>query len=137
MEWERSSGAVVFTRQKDQLLFVLVQERSGAYSFPKGHIEGDETEQEAACREIFEETGLRPDFLPGFNITDVYHLSERPGTWKRVTYFLAEFKDQTPVFQQDELQAVQLVSYERAMRLFQHENNRKVLETAYAYLTDA
>ena len=66
MNWEYSCGAVVFTRTNGNVLFVIVQEQAGAYSFPKGHMEGDETEMETARREVFEETGLHPDFLPGF-----------------------------------------------------------------------
>nr|MBR4281121.1 NUDIX domain-containing protein [Clostridia bacterium] len=91
MNWEKSCGAVVFTRRGKQLLFLIVQEQPGGYSFPKGHMEGDETELETVHREIFEETGLQPAFLDGFYQQDAYHLSERPGTRKQVTYFLAEF----------------------------------------------
>ena len=58
MNWEKSCGAIVFTRRNGQILFVIVQEQAGTYSFPKGHMEGDETEAETARREVFEETGL-------------------------------------------------------------------------------
>ena len=51
MDWEYSCGAIVFTRRNDQILYVIVQELAGAYSFPKGHMEGDETEMETARRE--------------------------------------------------------------------------------------
>ena len=39
--WEYSCGAVVYTKRDRQTLFVIVQEKSGAYSFPKGHMEGN------------------------------------------------------------------------------------------------
>ena len=58
MNREHSCGAVVFTRKGGQVFYVVVQEQSGAYSFPKGHMEGNETELETAQREIFEETGV-------------------------------------------------------------------------------
>ena len=45
MNREKSCGAVVYTRKDGQLLFVIVQEQQGAYSFPKGHVEGNETEE--------------------------------------------------------------------------------------------
>ena len=93
MNWEYSCGAVVFTRENGHILFAIVQEQAGAYSFPKGHMESNETEMETARREILEETGLNPDFLPGFKAEDEYDLAEKPGTRKRVTYFLAEFLD--------------------------------------------
>jgi len=70
MNWEYSCGAVVFTRENGHILFAVVQELSGAYSFPKGHMESNETEMETARREILEETGLSPIFLPDFNTED-------------------------------------------------------------------
>lgn len=135
MNWEKSCGAVVFTRRDGQLLFVIVQEQAGAYSFPKGHMEGDETEMETARREIFEETGLRPAFLNGFRQQDEYSLAEKPGTWKRVTYFLAEFGNEPLIPQEGEIKRIHLLPYEQAINLFEHENTRRILTEAYAVLT--
>lgn len=134
MKWEYSCGAVVFTRREGQLLFVIVQEQPGSYSFPKGHMEGDETEIETARREIFEETGLRPAFIDGFCQREEYHLSERPGTWKRVTYFLAEFGDEPLVRQEGEIRRVLLLPYEEALKLLPHENQRQILMAAREFL---
>ena len=135
MNWEKSSGAVVFTRRNGQLLYVIVQEKAGACSFPKGHREGNETAMETARREILEETGLRPQFISGFFQQDEYHLSEKPGTWKQVTYFLAEFGDETPIPQEGEIRQIHLVPYEQALQLFCHENNQRILTAAHAFLT--
>ena len=52
---ERSCGAVVFTRVNGEIRYVVVTEKEGAHSYPKGHMEGNETEEETARREIFEE----------------------------------------------------------------------------------
>jgi len=135
MNWEKSCGAIVFTRRKGELLFVIVQEQAGAYSFPKGHMEGDETEMETARREVFEETGLSPEFLTGFRRQDEYHLAEKPGTWKRVTYFLAEFGDEPLIPREGEIKRIQLLPYEQAVTLFEHENTRRIFAEAYAFLT--
>ena len=134
MNWEYSCGAVVFTRREGQLRFVLVQERPGSYSFPKGHMEGSETEVDTARREIFEETGLRPAFIDGFCRREEYHLSEKPGTWKRVTYFLAEFGDEALYAQAGEIRRVLLLPYEEALKLLPHENQRQILADAYGFL---
>ena len=135
MNWEYSCGAVVFTRKNGQILFVIVQEQAGAYSFPKGHMEGSETEQETARREVFEEIGLIPDFIPGFREEDEYDLAEKPGTRKRVTYFLAECQDTPLVPRPGEIRSIQLLPYERAHLCFEHEGTRTVLTRALAFLT--
>ena len=135
MNWEYSCGAVVFTRRNGQLLFVIVEEQSGSYSFPKGHMEGDETEMETARREVWEETGLKPVFLDGFRLQDEYTLAEKPGTSKRVTYFLAEFRNEPLIPREGEIKRILLVPFEQALRLFRYENTRRILREAFAYLT--
>ena len=132
---ERSCGAVAFTRKEGKLLFVIVREMAGAYSFPKGHMEGNETEEETARREILEETGLRPRFLPGFRQQDEYDLAERPGFRKRVTYFLAEFEGGTLTPCPGEIRQILLLPYEQALTYFEHESTRRILSAAYAFLT--
>lgn len=135
MNWEYSCGAVVFTRRKGEILYVLVEEKSGAFSLPKGHMEGDETEMETARREIFEETGLRPAFVEGFCMQDEYRLSEKPNTSKRVTYFLAEFGDEPLIPRAGEIMSIRLLPCEQALPLFKHENTRRILCAAHAFLT--
>ena len=98
-------------------------------------MENNETELETARREVFEETGLDPVFLPGFRETDEYDLSERPGTRKRVTYFLAEYEDQTLVPRPGEIRRIQLLPYGQALRCFAHEGSRNVLTKAWVFLT--
>ncbi len=132
---ERSCGAVVFTRKEGRPLFVIVQEMAGAYSFPKGHMEGGETEEETARREVFEEIGLRLPFLPGFREQDEYDLAERPGFRKRVTYFLAEFADEALTPRPGEIRDILLLPYEQALTCFKHESSRRILAAAYDYLT--
>jgi 8-oxo-dGTP pyrophosphatase MutT (NUDIX family) len=136
MNWEYSCGAVVFTRENGHVLFAIVQEQSGAYSFPKGHMENNETEMETARREIIEETGLNPDFLPGFKAEDEYDLAEKPGTRKRVTYFLAEYKNQPLVPRQGEIRRIQLLPYDEALSCFEHEGTKSVLNKAQTFLTE-
>ena len=135
MNWEYSCGAIVFTRRNDRILFVVVQELAGAYSFPKGHMEGDETEMETAHREVYEEIGLNLDFIDGFYQQDEYALAEKPGTWKRVTYFLAEFGNEPLTPREGEIKNIQLLPYEHALPLFEHEKTRQILTAAYDFLT--
>ena len=135
LNMETSCGAIVYTRQEEKILFVLVQEKSGSYSFPKGHMEDNETELETARREIFEETGLRPKFRDGFYETDTYDLKEKPGTRKRVVYFLAEFENEKMVPMQGEIRKIVLLPYEQAIQCFEYEGSRRVLKAAYSFLT--
>ncbi len=136
MSFEESCGAIVFTRRNGQLLYVIVRESTGAFSFPKGHVEQGETEMQTAAREIREETGLQPVFLDGFRETDAYDLSEKPGTRKQVVYFLAEFRQETPVPPPREILEIRLLPCVEAMKCFPHAGSRRVLAAADRFLTN-
>lgn len=134
MKYEKSCGAVVFTRSGQQLRYVLVQETNGFHSFPKGHMEAGETEVETALREIKEETGLTVRLLPGFRTVDDHPLWEKPGTMKQIVYFLAEYAHQPLVVQASKLRAVKLLTYAQAMDTFEYEGSRRILTEANAFL---
>ena len=135
MNLEKSCGAVVFTRRNGRILYTIVEEKSGFHSFPKGHTEGNETEMDTAHREVLEETGLSLKFLENFRLQDEYHMTEKPGTHKQVTYFLAEFVNEVLVPQEGEIRKILLLPYEEAYKIFEHENNRRVLMAAHEFLT--
>ena len=138
MNLERSCGAIVFTRKNGKILYVIVREKGGAYSFPKGHMEGNETEMETAVREIWEETGLRPRFVGGFRMQDEYDLAEKPGTRKRVTYFLAEYTGKAPdISRPAEIRQILVLPFEEAISLFEHESSRKLFRAANDFLLNA
>ena len=132
--YEVSSGAVVFTREDERIRYVIVRSLEGFYGFPKGHIEGTETEEEAAFREILEETGISVRFVPGFRTTDEHTIPEKPDMVKRIIYFLGEFEGQAVRFQKEELLEAPLLSYEEAMKLFQFESSRRILKEANDFL---
>lgn len=46
MTYEKSCGAVVFTRINHEIRYVLVQQLEGFHGFPKGHMEEGETEEQ-------------------------------------------------------------------------------------------
>lgn len=134
MRREKSCGAVVFTRLHGEIRYLLAQSRAGIYGFPKGHVEENETEQETALREIYEEVHIRPSFLDGFRMTEEYPLPKKGNILKEAVYFLAEYQDQSVRIQKEELMEARLVSYEEAMTLLQHEGRRRILQEAHRFL---
>lgn len=74
---------------------LLIKQRYGRHwSFPKGHSEGDETPEEAANREFFEETGLTlASYLSPIPLTESYEFRVRGNLIsKTVHYFVALVK---------------------------------------------
>ena len=135
MQYEKACGAVVFTRVDGEIKYVIVQEIEGHHGFPKGHVEGDETEIQTALREIWEETGLRPRLIDGFRKVSEHPLPNKPGVIKQIVYFAAEYKDQPIKLLESELLSVGLYTFEQAMSMFEYETSKEVLLAANEFIT--
>lgn len=130
MNFEKSCGALVFTRENGEIRYVIQRSLEGVYGFPKGHMELGETEEETALREIREEAGLTVRLIPGYRETVEYPLPKKPGTMKRVVYFLAEYENQPLVPQPEEIMSAVLMAYEDAMAVLPYEYQKRMLAGA-------
>lgn len=134
MKKEVSCGGVVFNRRNDEILYVIVQSLEGYYGFPKGHMENNETEEQTAVREIYKETGLKVEIIPGFRIIDEYPNPKNKGAMKKVVYFAAEYDNQDIKHQEEELLDVYLMTYEEAMNVLQFESSKRILSEANSFI---
>lgn len=97
-------------------------------------METDETELETALREIYEEVGIHPTIIDGFRMVEEHAIPDKPHVIKQIVYFLAEYKEQRIVIQEEELLSAMLASFEEAMVLLEYESKRDVLKEAAAFL---
>ena len=135
MIYEKSCGAVVFTRINNGIKYLLIRNLEGIYGFPKGHVEQGETETQTALREVFEEVGLLVELLPGFRSEDEHPIPQKENTIKQVVYFLGEYHNQEFTFQKEELTDALLTDYETAMHLFQFDSSKRILTEAKDFLS--
>jgi 8-oxo-dGTP diphosphatase len=89
---EYSAGGVVFRPTESGYEFVAVQRaRHGDWSLPKGHIEAGESKEEAAIREVKEETGIEARIVGDLQeVVYFYRRSKEGLTRKSVQYYLME-----------------------------------------------
>ena len=131
---EVSAGAIIYTEMNVERQYLLIRDFHGNYGFPKGHLEESETEEEAAIREIREEVGLEVELDTSFREELNYLMPN--GILKKSIYYLASYRDQTPIMQEEEVQEIILLPYEEAMDLLTFDNMKEVLQKAERYLNE-
>lgn len=135
MNQEKSCGAVVFSKAGGTLKYLLIRHVNGGHwSFPKGHVEAGENEEQTALREIREETGLNVTLDPGFRRITSYSPAE--GVWKNVIYFAAEATDLRLVTQAAEILEAGWYPYSEAKRKITYPNDAELFQEADAYLRE-
>jgi 8-oxo-dGTP pyrophosphatase MutT (NUDIX family) len=141
---DKSAGVIVFHRDDDGCRFLLLLSRltrRPLWEFPKGGVDAGETLQEAALRELHEETGLAaPDIrvIPGFEHREEYRFTSGRGDGrtlvrKEVTYFLAEAAGTDVRLSAHEASRFVWLPLEDALRKLKYKARREMLRKAAAF----
>lgn len=130
---EKSCGAIVYKKENGELKFLLVHQNNNNYSFPKGHMEENETELETALREIKEETNLDVEIDTDFR-HQVTYLVESRNVMKDTVYFLATPKSDDLKPQEGEILNCDWYSYEETNKNLNYPDLKEILESAYNYI---
>lgn len=138
MAKEKSCGAIVFRKHKEGIKYLLLHYGAGHWDFPKGNQEKNETEEQAALREIKEETGIENiEFVREFNekITYFYKKGEET-VFKEVVFFLAEAGTNEVTISSEHIGYAWL-SYENAFKKLTFNNAKELLRKANQFLYKA
>lgn len=76
--YHKSCGVIPYRWKEGHLQLLILKQRGFAafrWSFPKGHMEAGETEQDTALREMREECGMNARLHPVFRETMHYHIN--------------------------------------------------------------
>ena len=127
--YEKSCGGIIFYKTKQNTKILLVKNNNGRYwSFPKGHIEDGETEQETAIREIKEETGLDVTLVNNFREISEYCPFGK--IRKRVVFFLARAFTDNVKIQEEEIDSYIWVDLQQARKMCTYDNDLRIIEKA-------
>jgi 8-oxo-dGTP pyrophosphatase MutT (NUDIX family) len=138
-EREFSAGGVV-VRGDD--VVVVVPVKPGArgqqvLALPKGHPDGDETPEQAARREVREETGLDADAV--CKLGDVRYWYQRGGRRiaKRVAFFLFDFRSGSLDDHDDEIVEARWMPMAAAAEELSYPGERDMVRRAMARRAEA
>lgn len=132
MKFEKSCGAIIVRKNDDTFETLLIKMVKGHWSFPKGHVESDETEVETALREIKEETNL--DVIIDTRFREITTYSPCPGVLKDVIFFIAMAKTNDVVVQEEEVESAIWVELNEAIDIVTFECDRQILKKAIKYV---
>lgn len=129
---EYSAGIIVV---KDGEYLLVHSRENEEWGLPKGHLEEGESEEEAAHRELYEESGVTAELIEGFK-EQVHYKVHRGKTPKRVTYFLGRAVSEGERTHVHEIDAVRWCPYEEALGLLPHDDLKEALEKAHTFLQE-
>lgn len=133
MNYEKSCGAIVYRKFHGNTEILLIRHiKSGYWSFPKGHVEGNETEAETAVREIKEETNI--DVLIDTGFRETVSFSPRRDTSKTVVYFVAKALNTDTKPQEEEISEIRWVEIGQAISHLTYDNDKLVVSKAKAFI---
>lgn len=131
---EVSAGGVVYRRDGDEIEVVLASRRTRrgelAWGLAKGGIEQNESHEDAAVREVLEETGYTAEIEASLGDTRYFYVWEDTRIRKTVHFFLMRYTGGDPADRDDEMEEVRWFPLERALKRAAYKGEREVLGRA-------
>jgi ADP-ribose pyrophosphatase YjhB (NUDIX family) len=129
---EISAGGLIVDRSGPfpRAALIARHDRRGTlrWSLPKGHIEPGETPEQAAEREIREETGIEGHVLAPLGIIDFWFMADSQRIHKTVHHFLLEADGGALSDADSEVDEVAWVPLSEVADRLAHEDERRLLD---------
>jgi 8-oxo-dGTP pyrophosphatase MutT (NUDIX family) len=133
---EVSAGGFVISKSDPSLVALMARFNRGGkleWCIPKGHIEGDETNEQAALREVFEETGLEAKIVQHLGEVSYQFIQSGAKISKTVHVYLMQQTGGKLSFEHDphkEASELEWVRVSDLLTRLSHSNERRIAQIA-------
>jgi len=127
---EVSAGGLVVDKSGELGLLIGRIDKRGRmlWSLPKGHIESGESPEEAALREVLEETGIKSSITRSLGVIDFWFMAEGKRIHKTVHHFLFAEKSGKLQAQLSEVDDVKWFPLDEIAKTLAYPDERKLIQ---------
>ena len=128
---EKSAGLVLYRKEGEKKLYLLLMYNEGHWDFVKGHVEEGESDEQTYKRELFEETRLSEiEVKEGF-CEKIHYTYKRSGKEyeKDVFFYLAKTEEAKVILSLEHIDYAWL-EFEDALKRLTYNNAKEVLKKA-------
>ncbi|MFM8254852.1 MAG: NUDIX hydrolase [Actinomycetota bacterium] len=127
---EVSAGGLVVDKSGELGLLIGRIDKRGRmlWSLPKGHIESGESPEEAALREVREETGIKSSITRSLGVIDFWFMAEGKRIHKTVHHFLFAEKSGKLEAQLSEVDDVKWFPLDEIAKTLAYPDERKLIQ---------
>jgi 8-oxo-dGTP pyrophosphatase MutT (NUDIX family) len=131
MRNEHSSGGAVISFREGTAFVALIATRGRTrWGLPKGAVSEGETSEQAALREVNEETGLTANIVKPLDTIEYFFRASGTLIRKRVDFYLMMFTSGELTPQLSEVDDVEWVELSEAIQRASFDSEKKLLEMA-------
>ena len=137
LQKQTSAGGVIFKKNDDSFQIILISVRNGqAWCLPKGIVDKGETTEEAALREVSEETGLTGRIIDKLGEINYWYYikGENIKCRKTVHFYLMEYVSGDTAEHDFEVDEAGWFSLDAALEKVSYKGDRTMVEKAIAKL---
>jgi 8-oxo-dGTP pyrophosphatase MutT (NUDIX family) len=133
---EVSAGGFVISKSDPTLVALMARFNRGGkleWCIPKGHLEQDETSEQAALREVFEETGLEAQIIQNLGEVNYQFIQDGSKISKTVHVYLMQQTGGELSFDKDphkEASELEWVQVSELLARLSHGNEKRIAKVA-------
>jgi 8-oxo-dGTP pyrophosphatase MutT (NUDIX family) len=133
---EFSAGGVVVRRMRGRPYVAVVRVRDQILALPKGHPDDDESAEQAARREVREETGIEAEVVERLGDVKYWYVRGGERVMKIVAFFLFRYRSGSVEDHDHEVEEALWIPLDEAPKRLAYKGEREMAEAAISRLEE-